>query len=186
MLQAAAALFSPGEQRALTSMLDTGFNAPLSSSAGRLFDAVSALLGVRTSPGFEGQAAMELEFAAEEVDDPGTYPMPLSRGAAAPLVADWEPLLDALLEERRRGVPLALCSARFHNTLAELAVQIARHAGLGDVVLGGGCFQNDRLARGARARLRAAGFEAHSPRLFPPNDGAIALGQLLVARARHG
>ncbi len=186
LLEAARALFAPGERAALLSMLERGFNAPVSTSAGRLFDGVSALLGVRTAPGFEGQAAMELEFAAEGQGDASAYDFPLAPGVGGVWVADWAPMLEALLEDLRRGAPAAVCAARFHSTLAELAAGIARRLGAERAVLGGGCFQNDRLARATRGRLRAAGVEVHSPRLFPPNDGAIALGQLAVARARRG
>lgn len=185
LLEAARALFAPGERAALGSMLERGFNAPLTTSAGRLFDGVSALLGVRTAPGFEGQAAMELEFAAGEEGDGEAYEIPLESAGGGPLVADWAPMLEALLDDRRRGASVALCAARFHGALAGLAAAIARRTGAARAVLGGGCFQNDRLARATRARLRAAGVEVHSPRLFPPNDGAIALGQLAVARARR-
>jgi hydrogenase maturation protein HypF len=184
LLEAAWALFGHAERLALDSMLERGFNAPLSTSAGRLFDGVSALLGVRTGPGFEGQAAMELEFAAEGEGEPGAYEIPLESRGGGPLIAHWAPMLEELLEDRLRGVPVGLCSARFHNALGELAAAIARRTGAARAVLGGGCFQNDRLARATRSRLRAAGVEVHSPKLFPPNDGAIALGQLAVARAR--
>jgi hydrogenase maturation protein HypF len=125
---------------------------------------------------------MELEFAAEGVDDAPPYPFPL--GAGTPAVADWEPLVGALLADRARGVPAAMMAARFHAALTDLAETIALRVGLPDVVLAGGCFQNLRLTRAIHARLRARGFAVHLPQCYPPNDGAIALGQVLVAAQR--
>ena len=175
----AGALFPPAQLAILESMLERGLNSPLSSSVGRLFDAVSALLGIHPGPGFEGEAAMALEFAALRTQDDGAYPWSWTLGPV--LQADPGPLLEALLFDRSRGVPAERCARRFHNALAELALGMARHGNLPRVLLSGGCFQNALLAEGVRRRLLQGGFQVFSPREFPPNDGAIALGQAAVA-----
>lgn len=178
----AAAWFSPRELAVLGAMLERGLNAPRTTSIGRLFDVVAALAGVRDRSSFEGQAAMALEYAAEEVDDAAPYPLVL-RGSA-PIVVDWEPLLREVVADRRRGVPATVVSARFHEALAWLAAELARRAGVPTVVLAGGCFQNLRLAASARRRLAAAGFTVHSPSLAPANDGGLSLGQAWVVTRR--
>lgn len=169
--------FPGAELGVLGTMLARGLNSPRTSSVGRLFDAVAAILGLRAGPGFEGQAAMELEFAAHGSRADGAYPW----GWEADGAADPAPLLEALLEDRRRGAPAPDCARRFHQSLAELALAMARRAGLPRVLLTGGCFQNALLVGLVRARLAADGFQPHSPRCFPPNDGAISLGQAFQA-----
>jgi len=181
--------FTAGEARVLLALLARGRGTP-TTSVGRLFDGVAALLGVRDVATFEGQAAMELEALAEQAGDLASvapYPLPLVPGTdAAPAVADWRPLVRALLDDRARGVPPTLVAARFHAALVHLAEATALAAGLPRVALGGGCFQNALLAHAVRARLAARGCTVLAPRLYPPNDGAIALGQVLVAASRHG
>jgi hydrogenase maturation protein HypF len=172
-------LFTEAETLLLRSMLARGLNAPLTSSIGRLFDAVAALSGVRTLRGFEGQAAMELEFAAEDPPAAGTYPWTFQSGEV--LVADPGAMVQAILDDRRQGVPAGLIARRFHHALADLALAWARHGGVADVVLCGGCFQNALLLDLVGSRLAEAGFQVHIPRRYPPNDGAISLGQAWVA-----
>jgi hydrogenase maturation protein HypF len=167
---------------ALVRVLDRSVHCPLTSSVGRLFDAVSALAGICTQSSFEGQAAMQLEYAAEGVEaEP--YPVPLS-DAGAVVNADWRPLVRDLLADISRGAHAGLVSARFHESLALLAAEIAGSLRIRRVVLGGGCFQNARLSRVVRGRLEKDGFEVFAPRLVPPNDGCISLGQVVVAAAR--
>lgn len=168
--------------RTLLAMLDGAVSCPRTSSMGRLFDAVAALTGVRGRAGYEGQAAMELELAADGVVEGTAYPILLRDGE--PAVADWEPLVHALLRDRARGVPAGAMSARFHDALARLAEDIAVRVGLPRVVLSGGCFQNLRLVESARERLSARGFRVFTPRMYPPNDGGLSLGQLFVAACR--
>ncbi len=198
---AAAFGFSEPELRVVEAMLRRGVNAPVTTSAGRLFDAVAALVGLRWRSSFEGQAAMELEFAAEPGEPlpipgerlaiPGrageTYPFPLQgeggngRLDEGPWVADWGPMVRALLEDLHHGVPVGRISLRFHNALVGLIGAVAERAGLPEVVLTGGCFQNRYLTQRAAAHLRERGFRVYTHRLVPPNDGGIALGQALVA-----
>jgi len=157
------------------------------SSMGRLFDGVAALLGVRRRPGYEAAAAMLLETRAEEVriDVVEPYPLPLTASdPGGPAVLDFAPLLQAVAEDRAAGASVGGCAARFHETLAVAAVAQAAGAGPNRVVLSGGCFQNRRLARRVRARLEAAGFSVHAPRLLPANDGGLSSGQAAVAAWR--
>lgn len=178
-LEAAEGWMEPQTLAVLGAALARRLNAPRSSSIGRLFDAVAALAGVRTLPGFEGQAAMALEYAATASGAAGTYPWAYREGEA--LEADPGPLLEALLADRARGVDPGACARRFHQALADLAVAMARRGGCRQVVLSGGCFQNALLTARVRASLEAAGFEPISPVAFPPNDGAISLGQAALA-----
>lgn len=151
------------------------------SSVGRMFDGVSALLGVSTDITYEGQAAMALEFAAE--DDGGSYPFHVQ---GDPLVVDWRPFLDALLEDQRKGIPVGRLSDRFHHTLVDIVSVVAARAGENRVVLSGGCFQNTRLLSGTVRRLSSKGFHVLTHRFLPPNDGGLAVGQAAVVRAGGG
>jgi len=185
---------APSEMQTLTTMLDRGYNAPVTSSAGRLFDGVSALLGLRQKNAFEGQAAMALEFAlpapAKAAAEP-PYAMPLGRptgparhgGAGDPsgLALDWGPMVEGVLADKARGVAPSKISARFHNGLAEGIVAAARQAGQSRVVLSGGCFQNVYLTERTTARLAEEDFAVYTHQRVPPNDGGIALGQAVMA-----
>ncbi len=190
--------FSQTERTVLRQMLDEGWNAPWTSSLGRLFDGVAALLGLSGPTGrvsFEAEAAMALEFAADP-QERGTYPLPLVERAAPAGRApgqiardrlhelDWRPLVVALLADRARGEPLARIAARFHQALADAALAIARLAGLQSIALSGGCFQNRLLTQRVAEILRAQHFSVFVHRAVPANDGGIALGQVAVAAAR--
>jgi hydrogenase maturation protein HypF len=172
--------FRPAERRVLARMLERGVNAPQTTSAGRLFDGVAALVGLHQSTSFEGQAAMALEHIADP-DESTAYPVEV---AGDPAIVDWCPLLRALLEDLDRKVPAAVIAARFHNALAGTIVRIAREVGQTRVALTGGCFQNRRLTRQAKRGLLGAGFDVLLHRQVPPNDGGIALGQIAVAAAQ--
>jgi hydrogenase maturation protein HypF len=161
-------------------MLERGVNAPVTTSMGRLFDGVAALVVGRARASFEGQAAIELESVADAACEEA-YALPWK----AP-TADWGPLVEALLRDRDGGVPASVVSARFHNALASLVVELARAARRERVVLAGGCFQNAYLLERTLARLAGAGFEPVVSREAPLNDGGIALGQAWVARKEEG
>ena len=173
--------FAKSELETLLVLLNRSLHSPRSSSMGRLFDAVAALCGLPARISFEGQAAMALEFAADAAEQEA-YPLPLSD--TAPAVADWEPLVRAVLSDRAAGEPVARTSARFHNALANLAVEVAQRWGGSQVALSGGCFQNALLAERTRERLLQSGFKVYTHLQVPPGDGGIALGQLLVAARR--
>jgi hydrogenase maturation protein HypF len=175
-------------------MLARGLHSPRTTSAGRLFDAVASLLDLRHRVAFEGQAAMALEFICDR-DERGAYPLPLCQNPSeeangsrnperARYVLDWQPLLEELLADSRRGVGAGIIAARFHNALVEGIVRVAEEAGQRQVALTGGCFQNRLLSERAMSRLAAAGFEVLVHRQVPANDGGLSLGQITVAAAR--
>jgi hydrogenase maturation protein HypF len=173
--------FPPADLATLAGMLATGTGVVPTTSAGRVFDAVGALLGLRARANFEGQAAMELEFAVADGDGAEPYPFDL-RGE----VMDWAPMIAGIDAGVRAGVARGVIAARFHATLVEMMVAVARREALPRVCLTGGCFQNRVLAEGAIARLRAEGFSPYWHQRVPPNDGAIALGQLVAAAHAAG
>jgi hydrogenase maturation protein HypF len=175
------------ERRVIARMLRGGVNSPVTTSAGRLFDGVAALLDLHQQVSFEGQAAMALEFAVEEAEQ-GAYPLLISDAAdpdgVAPLQLDWTALVRGVVADLRRGVGAHIIAARFHNTLVDGIVAVAQAVGAPRVALSGGCFQNRCLTEQAASRLRSAGFEVLLHRQVPPNDGGISLGQIAVAAAR--
>jgi hydrogenase maturation protein HypF len=127
-------------------------------------------MGIRERCRFEGQAAMELEFAADAAPCDDMYPMKLEGG-----ILDWEPMIRLILKEKSKA------AARFHNTLAEAILTVARHIGEERVVLSGGCFQNRYLTERTVPKLIEAGFRAFWHRRIPSNDGGIAVGQIVAA-----
>ena len=185
--------FEPGERRVLLRALTRGVNAPVTTSAGRLFDAVAALVGLRQVASFEGQAAMALEFAVDEsitdaypvVLDDCVAPFALGSWAAPDAVIDWAPMIHELLADVRAGEKVPVMAARFHRTMAEAIVAMAIHVGEPHVVLTGGCFQNRWLAEWSVGRLREAGFRPYWHQRVPPNDGGIALGQIAAYLRAH-
>lgn len=163
--------------------IERGLNAPLASSMGRLFDAASAILGLRRHSSYEGQAAMELEaIAGVTRGEPLTI---LVRETSGGLVLDPIPLLAALGEQRQRGVDVSFLAASFHESVARaaatVAVKVADGASVDTVALCGGSFQNARLLSSMRARLESRGIRVLVPRKLGPNDGAISFGQAAVA-----
>lgn len=166
--------FTDAERAVLRTALARGVNVPVTSAAGRLFDAVAALVGLRQAATFEGQAAAELEWAADDAD--GEYPFDL-----AVRVLDWGPTVRAVIADVRRGEAVGRIASRVHNTLAAMIVAVSSRVGEPLVALTGGCFQNARLLTLAVGRLRAAGFELLWHRRVPPNDGGVALGQVIAA-----
>jgi len=168
--------FTDAELRLLRTALGRGVNAPVTSSAGRLFDAVAALVGLRQVATFEGQAAMEQEWAAAEVETDEAYPFTLDG-----TVIDWGPAVRAVVADVSRSVPVGAIAARFHNMLTEAVVAVARRVGERCVALTGGCFQNVYLLTRVVTQLRAEGFEPLWHRQVPSNDGGVAPGQVIAA-----
>ncbi len=205
---AAIRAFNPEELAALRSMLTRAVHAPVTTSAGRLFDAVASLAGVRQVNTFEGQAAMELEFALADEPTESAYPFPvrhhseLPAGRAEPgadaargghngkdrpeFIADWEPMVLAILADVAAGVSTNEIAAKFHNGLAASIVAVARRTREQKVILTGGCFQNLYLLQKTVRLLLGAGFQPYWHQRIPPNDGGIALGQIYVAALEGG
>jgi hydrogenase maturation protein HypF len=170
----------------LENMMAQGFNSPLTSSLGRVFDGVAAILGTRQAVSFEGQAAMELETLATGLTR-RSYPYEITRDGDK-TVLDLRPLVRAVSEERIKGRDPTAIAAAFHRTiiggLAAMSGAVREQTGLGKAVLSGGCFQNRVLLEGAVRELEKAGFEVYTHQMLPANDGCIALGQAVVAAAR--
>ena len=162
-----------------------GVNAPMTSSAGRLFDAVAALLGIRDSINYEGQAAVELEqLTATSRHDP--YPAAITGGQ--PLTVTGSDLVRAAAQDLLDGVPREVIGARFHQGVATMIGEVCGllrdRSGLGTVALSGGVFQNLLLLGTVVDLLEARGFRVLTHSRVPPNDGGISLGQAVVAAAR--
>ena len=174
----------------------TGLASPLTTSAGRLFDAVAALVGIRSRVNYEGQAAVELEAAADPVERE-SYPLRLISGDDAgvdaerdgdAIVLDARELIAALIEDLEAGAEPPRASARFHNALAAATAEVcgvqADRLGLRTVVISGGVFQNRLLMERTAGALRGRDLRVMIPERLPPNDGGISYGQVAVAAAR--
>jgi hydrogenase maturation protein HypF len=176
----------PREVEVVRVQLARGLNAPVASSAGRLFDAAASLLGIRDVAEYEAQAAVELELLAEE-RSVRPLPFEIVRRDGL-LVYDPRPTLRALLEGRAAGTPAETLAARFQETMAavtrQLCGDVRAATGLRAVALSGGVFQNQWLATTLVRRLTGDGFEVHTNQRVPANDGGISYGQAAVAAAR--
>jgi hydrogenase maturation protein HypF len=177
---------SPQEREVFERMLQTGVRSPLTSSMGRLFDGVAALIGVRERSRYEAQAAIELEQLVAPGSTGRPLPWGLCGGEEWPWQVDPAPMVRELVREmRHREITAAQLSLRFHCTVVDMVLgtclAIHERTGLQRVVLSGGVFQNEFLLRGCHAALGEAGFAVHAHRLVPANDGGVALGQAVVA-----
>lgn len=165
-------------------MLQSGLNCPLSSGMGRLFDGVSAMIGVKTRCSYEGQGAILLEAAA--TDDDGLYPIAWEEENGL-LRFDWRESIRAVRSDLDRGTDRGVIAARFMNALVDMGVRqcirAREQSGLERVVLSGGSFQNMYMMHRLPEALRRAGFTVYHHRRVSTNDEGISLGQLLVARA---
>ena len=176
------------ERDVLAHQLETGFGCVPTSSMGRLFDAVASLAGVRHVVDYEAEAAIGLEGLARSAGPSGGgYAFGLRTTAAGPVVADPAPVIRAVAADVLSGAPATGVAARFHTAVTTLVADLAElcreRSGLGVVALGGGVFQNALLLASAERTLTDRGFTVLRPRLLPPNDGGIALGQLLIGAA---
>jgi len=161
----------------LFTMMERGLNSPHCSSAGRLFDGVAALLGFLSPVDYEGQAAAELEFKASQCQGVERYPLVFE-----PSIVDWCPMLKGILADLSQQKPAAEIAAKFHQTLAWMIVEMARMAGIRQVILSGGCFQNRVLLEASILGLTQSGFQPYWNQTVPPNDGGLSVGQILGGR----
>ena len=200
--------FSGKELALLSTMIKNRVNSPRTTSAGRLFDAVASIIGLRQVIRHEGQAAMELEYLTAENNHPsrvGKYqfairsqPLPLNseinNGALFNsgsrleenkeeplLIVDWSDMIGEIIDDTAHKIPLADIASRFHHTLTEIIVDVAKRIGQPRVALSGGCFQNRYLTERTVERLTEEGFHPYWHQRVPPNDGGIALGQIYAA-----
>ncbi len=198
--------FSTKDLVVLSTMMKNRVNSPWTTSAGRLFDAVASIIGLRQVIRYEGQAAMELEYLAAAHSNPtaaGSYPFSLGKYKAPlnsersaggsfyrqaedkkeePLwIIDWSGMIGEIINDMAHGVSQAVIALKFHHTLAEIIVDAAKRFGQPRVALSGGCFQNRCLTERTIERLLEEGFHPYWHQRVPPNDGGIALGQIYAA-----
>ncbi len=168
----------------LLRMLERGVNSPLTSSCGRLFDAVAAIAGVRQQVNYEAQAAIELEMTMDGVSENEAYSFDIQRNESGWVIST-RPLFESLVADSQNGTPVAAISRRFHNGLvnvfAELANLIRERTALNRVCLSGGTFHNTYLLEHLSSRLASTGFEVFTHSEVPAGDGGLSLGQALVA-----
>ena len=180
--------FPEMEWRLLYKQLTTGWHSPITTSAGRLFDAVAAAVGICRQRTYEGQAALELEMAADPEAE-GLY-APKIHQTAEGLVLDTPAMFRGAVSDRLAGRDQAAIAGCFHQSLArgltDMCVSLREKSGLNLVALSGGVLQNGLLVVSLKSRLEQQGFEVLTHRLVPPNDGGLALGQVAVAAARLG
>ncbi len=177
----------PLEVEVIKQQVAKRMNTPLTSSCGRLFDAVSAVLGFQGEASYEGQAAIQLEMMAYDVDDGASYPFAIVQQDGAEVIrlsTTWQ----GILHDLRAGVPAEVMASRFHNTVAQMIVHvcagISEENGLRSVALSGGCFQNRLLLARTTGLLREAGFHVLTHHQVPCNDGGVSLGQAVIAHSR--
>ena len=167
----------------LLRMIQKGINSPLTSSCGRLFDGVTALIGLRDTVAFEGQAAMELEMIQSQGNEV-SYDFEMQKSQETIQILP-QPIIRGVVEDLRHDASKEKISRRFHRTLVEVLTRVCQilreERGLEKVALGGGVFQNRTLLTEVEARLRAEGFRVYSKSLVPSNDGGISLGQAVAA-----
>ena len=170
--------FSEHEKKILLQMLKNKINTPLTSSVGRLFDAVGFLTGIKQTATYEGEAAMMLEFAAAlNISD--CYPFDILPGEI--LIIDWQKMIETILNEMKNKTSSKIISAKFHNTLVEIICSVAEKLHEDKIVLSGGVFQNAYLLEHTVRGLRTKGFKPYWHQRIPTNDGGISLGQIAFA-----
>ncbi len=182
-------VYSRSDLKNLQAMLNNNINCPETTSVGRLFDAVASIIGIRQTSSYEGQAAMELEYAIEHpVEEFYSYRIiegnknRFNEGSLRPNsiahVIDWEPMIKEIIHETN--------TAKFHNTLVEAAVDVAKRIGEEKIVFSGGCFQNRYLTESMVTRFTEEGFLPYWHQRIPPNDGGLSLGQVMGASRLSG
>lgn len=172
-------------RKQLLKMIANNINSPLTSSAGRLFDAVSSLLNLVQINSFEGEAAMRLQFAAQTSTDEGVYPISIDF-SLTPNIIDWRPMLSAIIDDISNAVPSAMIAKRFHNTAATIILKIAQHYSVTQVLLTGGCFQNSLLIETTSELLQKQRIEVLWHKKLPANDAGICVGQARAAAGSIG
>ena len=177
---------NPRSVELICQALEKKINSPLTSSAGRLFDAVSALCEVRSIANYEGQAAIELEMAIDPAGDDASYAFEINdKNQDGRLLIGTRPLFESVLADLASGINTGRISRRFHNgmanTLAEVARRVRKRAGLHRVCLSGGTFQNLYLLTKFQALLQSDGFQVFTHSEVPAGDGGLSLGQAMVA-----
>ncbi|MBK1876243.1 carbamoyltransferase HypF [Pelagicoccus mobilis] len=176
--------YAPSELRILHQAIEKQLNTALTSSLGRLFDAISALLGFQQVSTYEGQAAMKLEWLARNSETSDSYQFRLNdpENDKLPAIIDWAPAIHEVLADINNRESKEAIARKFHNALANLAAHLANRLGTKQVVLTGGCFQNRLLSELTVRKLEESGFTPYWHQKVPPNDGGIALGQIAATQ----
>ncbi|MGD0337525.1 MAG: carbamoyltransferase HypF [Bacteroidota bacterium] len=184
--------FTQSELSVIQTMLQKKINSPLTSSIGRLFDGVASLIGLRQQTNYEGETAMELEFATIRHVTDESYPYNIVEGKTDNLqpstfnlkhlfYIDWFPMIGGIVSDHTHGIAVGHISTKFHNTLTEIIIAVAKKIQQQRVALSGGCFQNKYLTERTIRRLQEEGFKPYWHQRVPPNDGGISLGQIAAA-----
>ncbi len=174
--------FNHSELTLISNMLEGNINSPETSSAGRLFDAVSSLLNISQITTYEGKSAMMLEFSAKKgIED--QYPFRIVEKDM--FIIDWEIMIISMLGDIEAGLDKSIIAAKFHNTMAQTIIEIAEIVGKERVVLSGGCFQNAYLLEKSIELLSKKGFKAYRHQRIPTNDGGISLGQIAAYKIKQ-
>ncbi|MDJ0661230.1 MAG: carbamoyltransferase HypF [Crocosphaera sp.] len=160
-------------------MLSRNLNTPSTSSVGRLFDGVAAMIGICQNITFEAQGAMALEYAINDFKTEQTYPYQI-KGSTSPLVIDWQWIIESIIEDILQKESHQEIAAKFHNTLVKIIIDIAQKIQQKNILLTGGCFQNKYLSERAILQLKEQNFIPFWHHSVPPNDGGIALGQIIA------
>lgn len=158
-------------------LLDKNINSPVTTSAGRLFDGISAIIGIRDTVNYEAQAAMELEFAADDFKTNEYFSFSIDESGGS-LIFNWENMIKGIINDLNESVPKGKIATKFHNTLAETIVQIVQRLKYSKVLLSGGCFLNKYLLEKSINRLTEEGFKVYTQQRVPSGDGGISLGQM--------
>ena len=175
--------FNRNDLKNLTTIIDQKLNAPIASSAGRLFDAVAAITGLNYYSTYQAEAPMLLESALDP-SEKGGYTFDIIENQVS-----FMPAIKEIVEDKLAGISTGRISAKFHNTLVELIIQLSKQiraeSGLNRIVLGGGTFQNRYLSENVLNKLAKERFEVYLPHRIPVNDQGIAAGQLAIGASRR-
>jgi hydrogenase maturation protein HypF len=172
-------VFKSKERDVLKKMLKNNINSPATSSMGRLFDAVASIVGLCQIAGYEGHAAMQLEYAVSEITTDDSYSFDVEF-QSLPYIINWERVIRSILDDVRNKVSVNMIAAKFHKALVELIISIASRVNDNNIVLSGGCFQNKYLLENTVQALQYSGFKPYWHRCVPTNDSGIALGQIMA------
>lgn len=175
--------FSKNELKILKEMLKKDISCVLTSSVGRIFDAISSILGLRQFTDFEGQAAMELEFEGEKFKTNKYYLFEIiNDNESEPIIISWSKMIHEIIEDMKNNISISEIACKFHNMLVEIIIEIAKIISIEKIVLSGGCFQNKYLTEYSIKRLTEENFKPYFHHKIPPNDGGISLGQLIAVK----
>ncbi len=171
-------LIKMNDAKLIKQMLDKELNSPVTSSAGRLFDGVSAIIGLKNTANFEAQAAMELEFATDDVKTNEYFSFSIDEQNDGTLVFNWHDVVKGIVDDINNKISSGIISTKFHNSLVEVIVQVSKKVGFEKIALSGGCFLNKYLLERAINRLSEEGFKVYTQQRVPSGDGGISLGQM--------